>query len=251
MFDLSGRVAVVTGAGQGVGVGIARALAARGASVAVNDLDPDRAAATASSLEAEGATSLAAPFDVRDSAQVGAGVSRVVATLGPVDIMVNNAGVPPDMKPRQFREMDMSEWDRYIDLNLFGSLHCIKATIDSMCERNWGRVVQISSAAGRHGIGMGISLYGAGKSGIEGFIRHLSQEVAPLGVTANCLALGLMQRAGFDSTSPATQAMARQIPVGRLGSPDDVGAAAVYVASTEASWLTGQTIQLNGGAVTG
>jgi NAD(P)-dependent dehydrogenase (short-subunit alcohol dehydrogenase family) len=250
VFDLSGKVALVTGAGRGVGVGIARALAAQGSAVAVNDLDADRAAATTAALTAEGATALAVAFDVRDAGEVGEGVASVTSVLGPVDVLVNNAGVPPDMRPRQFRDMDVSEWDRYVDLNLFGSLYCVKATIDSMCERGWGRVVQISSAAGRHGVAMGISLYGAGKSGIEGFIRHLSKEVAPFGVTANCLALGLMRLADPGRASAATQELARQVPVGRLGTPEDVGAAAVYVASEEASWLTGQTIHLNGGSVT-
>jgi 3-oxoacyl-[acyl-carrier protein] reductase len=114
-----------------------------------------------------------------------------------------------------------------------------------MVERGWGRIVQISSGAGRSGLAFGVSLYGAGKSGIEGFVRHLSQEVATAGVTANCLALGLMANAGG---AEETAGLARTVPVGRLGTPEDVGAAAVFLASDEASWLTGQVIDLNGGA---
>ena len=128
-------------------------------------------------------------------------------------------------------------------------MHCIQAVLGGMCDRGWGRVVQISSGAGRSGLNLGISLYGASKSGIEGLIRHLSQEVARKGVTANCLALGMMGHAGADVDDAATAPLIRTIPVGRLGTPDDVGAAVVYLASDEASWLTGQTIDLNGGSV--
>jgi 3-oxoacyl-[acyl-carrier protein] reductase len=249
MFDLSGRVAVVTGAGQGVGVGIARALAGNGASVAVNDLVAERAGAVASELAATGATVVAAPFDVVDAAAVEAGISRVTASLGPVDILVNNAGVPEGMSVAPFRQLDAEEWRRYVDLNLYGSLNCVKAVIDGMCERGWGRVVQISSGAGHTGLRLGVSIYGASKGGIEGFMRHLSQEVARDGVTVNSLALGMMGRDGRE-TDETLAAMGRQVPVGRLGHPDDVGAAVVYLASAEAEWMTGQTIDLNGGATT-
>ncbi|MHB8463256.1 MAG: SDR family NAD(P)-dependent oxidoreductase [Acidimicrobiales bacterium] len=237
MFDLSGKLALVTGAGQNVGEGIARALAGAGATVAVNDMSADRAERVAASI---GGTPL--PFDVTDASQVDAAVTA----LGPVDILVNNAGVPAGMRPAPFRTLPPDEWRRYIDLNLYGSLHCVDAVIEGMCSRGWGRIVQISSGAGQTGVALGISLYGASKSGIEGFIRHLSQEVAASGVTANSIALGLMDNVGSD----AVARMARAVPAGRLGSPADVGAAVVYVASVEASWLTGQTIQLNGGQIT-
>jgi NAD(P)-dependent dehydrogenase (short-subunit alcohol dehydrogenase family) len=252
MFDLTGRVALVTGAGQGMGVGITRALGAQGARVAVNDLDPTKAAAAAADLVAAGIDAVAAPFDVTDAAAVRAAVARIEHELGQgVDILVNNAGVPLGMDLQQFRDLDPTAWKRYIDLNLYGSLNCIHAVIDGMCDRGWGRVVQISSGAGRTGIAFGVSLYGASKSGIEGFIRHLSQEVAGSGVTANSLALGLMANVmAGDASDPGVQALARSVPVQRLGTPDDVGAAVVYLASPEAGWLTGQTVNLNGGAVT-
>jgi len=249
MFDLSGRVALVTGAGQGVGVGIARALVAHGAAVAVNDLVPERAEAVATELTTPGATVIAAPFDVVDADAVDAAVARVAESLGPVDILVNNAGVPLGMAMAPFRQLDPDEWRRYVDLNLYGSLNCVRAVIDGMCERRWGRVVQISSGAARSGLRLGVSLYGASKSAIEGFMRHLSQEVARDGVTVNSLALGMMGRDGQEAND-MLDAMARQVPVGRLGRPDDVGAAVVYLASVEAEWMTGQTIDLNGGSTT-
>lgn len=239
MFDLTGRTALVTGAGQNVGAGIARALAAAGATVIVNDVVPDRADASASAI---GRGALASAFDITSAAEVAA----ALATLPPVDILVNNAGIPAEMRPTAFRSMAPEVWRHYTDLNLYGSLNCIHGVLDGMCDRGWGRIVQISSGAGQTGIAMGISLYGASKSAIEGFIRHLSQEIATTGVTANSIALGLMDNVG----SEAAARLVRAVPVGRLGSTADVGAAVVYVSSPEASWLTGQTIQLNGGQIT-
>ncbi len=252
MFELHGRTALVTGAGQGVGAGIAAALAGQGAAVVVNDLDPDRAEAVARRLAGEGATAVAAPFDVTDLGAVEAGVAAAVADAGPIDVVVNNAGIPASMGLTPFLETEPSAWRPYVDLNLYGSLHVLRTVVPGMCERGWGRVIQISSGAGRTGTRLGISLYGASKSAVEGFARHLSQEVARRGVTVNVLALGLMAppAAGAVDGAGPTAVMARQVPVGRLGTPADAGAAVVYLASNEAGWLTGQTIALDGGATT-
>jgi len=247
MFDLSGRVALVSGGGQNQGAGIARALAAQGAAVAVNDLYGERAEAVVKQIAARGGRALAAPFDVTDLAGVEAGVARAARELGPIDVLVNNAGVPEGMGIAQFREMDPAAWRRYIDLNLYGVTNCCKAVIDGMCERRFGRVITISSGAGQTGLALGVSLYAAGKGGAIAFMRHLALELARFGVTANTLALGLMSNAGG---AEPTEALARTIPVGRLGTPEDVGAAVVYLASNEAAWLTGQTIGLNGGNLT-
>jgi len=247
MFDLTGRVALVTGGGQNQGAGIARVLASQGAAVAVNDLHGERAETVAKEIAARGGRALAAAFDVTDLAAVEAGVARIAAQLGPPDVLVNNAGVPEGMGIAQFREMDPAAWRRYIDLNLYGVTNCCKAVIDGMCERRFGRVITISSGAGQTGLAMGVSLYAAGKGGAISFMRHLALEVARFGVTANTLALGLMSNAGG---ADATEALARTIPVGRLGTPEDVGAAVVYLASNEAAWITGQTVGLNGGNLT-
>jgi 3-oxoacyl-[acyl-carrier protein] reductase len=245
LFDLSGRVALVTGAGQGVGAGIARVLARQGAPVLVNDLVPARAAAVVASIRETGGRAEAVPFDVTDSEAVREGIAG--APLGPVDVLVNNAGVPPGMNLTPFRQMDPGQWARYVDLNLYGVLHCTRAVIDGMCERGFGRVVTISSGAGVVGIPLGISLYGAGKGAALSFMRHLAMEIASTGVTVNSLALGLMNNAqGTDGTA----ALARTIPIGRLGEPEDVGAAVAFLASDEAGWITGQTLGVNGGSVT-
>ena len=247
VFDLSGRVALVTGAGQNVGAGIARTLAARGAAVAVNDLAGDRAERVVSEIGAAGGRALTAPFDVTEHGAVEAGVRAAAETLGPVDILVNNAGVPEGMDLRPFRETDPALWARYIDLNLYGVMHCASAVVEDMCERGWGRVVTISSGAGQVGIPIGISAYGAGKGGAIAFMRHLALELASSGVTANSLALGLMSHSGDADT---TRALAASVPVGRLGTPEDVGAAVVFLASDEAAWITGQTLGVNGGSIT-
>lgn len=254
MFELEGKIALVTGAGQGMGVGIVRALASQGASVALNDIDEGRAKDTAARLARDtGGTIVAVAFDVTDPRAVDAGVVAAADAMGDsIDILVNNAGVPEGMSLVPFRSTTPDDWRRYVDLNLYGSLNCIRAVVDPMCDRGWGRIVQISSAAGRVGTNFGISLYGASKAGIDGFIRHLSQEVAGEGVTANTLSLGLMENAaaGLGEDAAMVAALAAQVPVGRLGEPDDVGAAVAFIASSEAAWLTGQTVSLNGGQLT-
>ncbi|MCA9512677.1 MAG: SDR family oxidoreductase [Myxococcota bacterium] len=245
MFDLTGRCAVVTGAGQGIGAGIAGHLAARGARVLVNDLDAAKAAATADAIRARGGDAAPLPFDVTR-------LDDVVAALRaqPVDIVVNNAGNAGStrMVPTPFREMDPSQWDGPLDVNLYGVLHTTHAVLPGMCERGFGRIIGISSGAGVVGLSLGVAPYGAGKAGALALLRHVAIENARLGVTANSIALGLMEMVGADRS--VTDALERTIPAGRLGTGDDVGAACVWLASDEASWVTGQTIHVNGGSVT-
>ncbi len=246
MFDLTGRTALVTGAGQGVGFGIAATLLEAGARVFVNDLVPERAEAAAGAL---GASATALPFSVADREAV----ASAIAGIGPIDILVNNAGIPPTMRPVKFRDMDPAEWAAYIDVNLYGVINCVSVTIDEMCERRWGRVITISSGAGTQGLNIGVSMYGAGKGGAISFMRHLAVETARSGVTANTLTLGLMERDDpvmTEESRTVTASMAKQIPVGRLGTGRDIGYTCVFLASDEAEWITGQTIAVNGGSVT-
>jgi NAD(P)-dependent dehydrogenase (short-subunit alcohol dehydrogenase family) len=243
VFDLSGRTALVTGAGQNVGAGIARCLAARGATVMVNDVFADRAQAVVDEIVESGGSAVVAPFDVTDMSAVVAAVDAVDR----VDILVNNAGISANgMTPKPFREMTIDDWRPPIDINLFGVMNCVKAVLDGMVEREWGRIITISSGAGTSGVGIGVAPYSAGKGGGIAFTRTLALEVARSGITANTLALGLM-----DQRDPTvTAGLARAIPVGRTGRPEDVGAACVWLASDEAAWVTGQTIGINGGSTT-
>jgi NAD(P)-dependent dehydrogenase (short-subunit alcohol dehydrogenase family) len=233
VIDLSGRVALVTEAGQGVGAGIAAVLAEQGATVWVNDLFEDRASAVASQVGGR-----AIPFDVTDLAAVQAGV----ASIGAVDIMVNNAGIPTAGFPQvDFKDSDPELWRRFVDLNLYGVMHCTHSVLGGMCERGWGRVITIASEAGRMGLPIRVSLYGAAKAGAIGLMKHLAHEVGGFGVTANALALGGMQGLPGDGSSN---------PVPRWGDPRDVGNMTAFLASDEAAWITGQVIPLNGGAIT-
>jgi NAD(P)-dependent dehydrogenase (short-subunit alcohol dehydrogenase family) len=248
VFELEDKVALVTGAGQNVGAGIARLLAGQGAAVAVNDIRPERAAETVAAIEAAGGRAMAIGFDVTDHQAVAAGVAEVEAALGPVDVLVNNAGNggAEGMRPTQFRDSDPASWRGPIDVNLYGVLNCSHAVINGMCERGWGRIITIASGAGLVGLNIGVSPYAAGKGGAIGFMRHLAIENARYGVTANTLAIGLMT----NEDQSVTEALARQIPTKRTGVPEDIGYACVYLASPEAEWVTGQTIQINGGSVT-
>jgi len=241
MFDLTGRTALVTGAGQNIGAGIARALAGAGARVLVNDLRADRAGEVAAEI---GGEAEALPFDVTDRAAVLAAVEAA----GALDVLVNNAGNggAEAMLPKRFADTEPAEWAGPVEVNLQGVLFCCHAVLPGMVERGHGRIITISSAAGTHGVGIGFAPYSVGKGGSLSLMRSLALEHGRDGVTANSVALGIM-----DSVREETAAALRKsIPVGRLGSPADVGAACLWLASDEASWVTGQTIGLNGGAFT-
>lgn len=246
---MTDRVALVTGAGRSVGQGIAVALAAAGYRVAVNDLDDQRTKETVDLISDGGGTAVSAPFDVTDSAAVVTAVAKVARDLGPVDVVVNNAGVVAGNKVGPFLESTPEDWQAQIGLNLIGSMNVIHAALPGMVERGWGRVIQISSGSASIGMTVGSSVYAGGKAGIEGVLRHIASEVGPSGVTANSLALGLMDNVGLDI--PSMKPLIQSIPVGRLGTPSDVGGAVVWLCSDPGSWVTGQTIHIDGGSVNG
>jgi NAD(P)-dependent dehydrogenase (short-subunit alcohol dehydrogenase family) len=233
MTPLAGKVALVTGAGQGVGAGIAAELASQGAHVVVNDLVGDRAETVAARV---GGT--ASSFDVTDLDAV----RHAISGLGHVDILVNNAGIPSQGFPQlDFVDTDPDLWRRFIDLNLYGVINCTHTMLPAMCERGWGRVITISSEAGRVGLGIRVSLYGAAKAGAIGLMKHVAHEVGRHGVTCNAIALGGME--GLPGGGSRN-------PVPRLGTGYDAGAAVAFLASDGAAWITGQVIPVNGGAIT-
>ena len=246
MFDLKGRLALVTGAGQGIGTGIARHLARHGARVLVNDIDAAKAEAAAGSIRGDDGEAEALPFDVT-------GREAVTAALSPrsIDIVVNNAGNAgaTPMRPRPFRESEPEEWAGPIDVNLHGVMHTTHAVLGGMVERRHGRIITIASGAGVIGLPIGVAPYGAAKGGSISFMRHIAVENAALGVTANSLALGLMEMAEVHDEALVAK-LAATVPAGRLGTGDDVGPACLWLASDEAGWVTGQTIHVNGGSLT-
>lgn len=245
MFDLTGRTALVTGSGRGVGAGIARALASQGARIAINDYFPERAEEMAASLREQGTEAIAVPFDVTDREAVSAGVAKVADQLGPVDILVNNVGtLPHGMTPTPFLQTPEEDWPKHINNTLYGTLNCCRCVAQSMSERGWGRIIAISSDAGRVGH-FGSTVYGAAKAAMEGLMRTLAKELGPTGVTANSIVLGLIDTVPEEYAKGAE----KYFSTGRIGTPEDIGAASVYLASDEAGWVTGHSLVVNGGFV--
>ena len=253
-LDLEGRRALVTGAGQGVGRGIARALADAGAVVVVNDIRAAQAETVADELRTAGGKADALPFDVTDWTQV----SEAIDGYGGIDILVNNAGNAgaegfPGLA--DFVTSDPAEWQRFFAVNLFGVMHCTRATLPSMIANEWGRVVTIVSDAGRYGTSK-VAPYAAAKAGAAGFCRSIAREVGRHAITVNCVSLSTIETPTTARTTPATpeeeearRARMKPYVIRRRGTPDDVAGIVTFLASDHASWITGQTYAVNGGFI--
>ncbi len=245
-MNFTDKTALITGAGQGVGFGIAQKLAEQGACVLINDIDPVKAEAAAQQINAAGGTAHAAAFDVTKIDIVMAAIKELEDRLGAIDVLVNNAGNAGagPMQQIPFKDMPPEEWDCFLAVNLHGVLNCTRAVVNGMCDRGWGRIITISSEAGRVGLDINVSLYGVAKAGGAHLMRHLARELGPFGVTANVVSLGLMDNVPAEFSA----ALVKTIPLRRLGSPADVGSAVAWLGSEEAAWVTGQTLVVNGGA---
>lgn len=243
-MELKGHVAVVTGAGRGIGEAIARELAKRGAAVVVAELAA-YGEDTAAAIRHSGADSLYVPVDVSDLQSVRSMVDTAQRAYGSVDILVNNAGIRPT---RRFLEMTAAEWERVLAVNLTGTFNCCRVVAPLLVQGGWGRIVNISSLAAQRGSTGGHGHYAAAKAGVVGFSKSLARELAAHGVTVNVVAPGWIDTPGWGGElNGRRDEYAARVPTGRLGQPEDVAYVVGFLASDQASYLTGVTIPVNGG----
>ncbi len=242
MFDLTGMTALVTGASGGIGSSIARALAGQGARLAVSGSNAAKLEAFRVEL---GGDTQALTCNLSDGAEVDALVPRAVEALGGrLDILVNNAGVTRDNLAMRMKD---EEWSQVITVNLEAAFRLMRAAAKPMMKARYGRMISITSVVGATG-NPGQANYAASKAGVVGMSKALAQELASRNITVNCVAPGFIRSAMTDGLPEAQKAaLLTRIPAGDLGTGDDVGAAVVYLASREASYVTGQTLHVNGG----
>ncbi len=242
MRGLKDTVALVTGAGRGMGRAIAERLAAEGAKVAVLDIDEATARATAEALGGAGIRA-----DVTDAASVRAAVADAERRLGPTTILVNNAGWD---KAEPFVKSSEETWDKVLAINLKGPIRMTRAVLDGMIERRRGRIVTVSSDAGRVGTS-GEAVYSAAKAGVIGFSKTLARELARYSINVNVVCPGQtntqLLRDVAAGNPKLTEALARAVPFGRIGEPHEIAAAVAFLASDDAGFITGQTLSVSGG----
>jgi len=241
MFDLTGKNALVTGASGGIGGAIAKSLHAAGATVGLSGTRVDPLQALADEL---GDRAHVLPCNLSDAEAVTALPKDAAAAMGSVDILINNAGVTKD---NLFMRMSDEEWSTVLDINLTSTMRLCKGVMRGMMKARWGRIINISSIVGATG-NPGQANYAASKAGMVGMSKSLAYEVASRGITVNCIAPGFITTAMTEKlTDDQKSGILTQVPAGRMGDAEEIGAAALYLASAEAGYMTGTTLHVNGG----
>jgi len=247
-MDLNGRVALVTGASQGIGHSCARVLAQYGASVAVTARNQQKLEDLVMAITAAGGKASAFAMDVSDEEQVKAAIKSAIAHFGKIDILVNNAGITRD---QLIMRMKRGDWDAVLNTNLTSAYLCIQQVIPPMLKQRWGRIINITSVFGQMGQA-GQANYAASKAGLIGLTMAIAREVASRNITSNAVAPGFIETAMTAVLSDEfKQAALDQIPLRRVGLPEDVAHAVAFLASEEASYITGHVLNVNGGMLMG
>ncbi|MDO9124793.1 MAG: 3-oxoacyl-[acyl-carrier-protein] reductase [Deltaproteobacteria bacterium] len=243
-MELSGKVALVTGAAQGIGKAIALLLARNGADVVVSDINLEKAQETTNEIQGMGRRSFAIKVNVADLKDVERMVEAIVEQFGRIDILVNNAGITRD---RLILRMTEEDWDAVLDVNLKGTFNCTKAVIRHMSKQKSGKIVSIASVSGEMG-NPGQANYAASKAGVIGFTKTIAREFAGRGINVNAIAPGYIQTPMTDAVpEKAKEELKRMIPMERLGKPEDVAQAVLFLVSENSSYITGQVLNVNGG----
>jgi 3-oxoacyl-[acyl-carrier protein] reductase len=247
-MSLSGRVALVTGASQGIGRACALKLAQSGATVALAARNQEKLTETAQQITSQGGKASVFPLDVADEEQIKSTVKNVLAQLGKIDILVNNAGVTRD---QLVMRMKRSDWDGVLHTNLTAAYLCIQQVIGSMLKQRWGRIINMTSIFGRMGQA-GQANYAASKAGLIGLTMAIAREVGSRNITCNAVAPGFIETAMTSGFSEEFKQNAlKNIPLGRIGTPEDVANAVAFLASEDASYITGHVLDVNGGMLMG
>ncbi len=242
---LSNQVAIVTGAGQGMGAATANRFAAEGAAVIVSDINERKATRVADEINGLGFQAMSVKTDVTKEGEVASMVERAIDSYGAVSILVNNAGI---LYPTRIDYVTKAEWDRVLDVNLNGTFLCSKAVLPTMKEKGYGRIVNMSSSAGRSVSTLGGIHYTAAKAGVLGLTRAMAKEVAPFGITVNAVCPGLIdtEMVRTECTPERIEGYEASFPISRLGTPEEVADLVLFLV-TDSRYITGASIDINGG----
>ncbi|MHC1762636.1 MAG: SDR family NAD(P)-dependent oxidoreductase [Negativicutes bacterium] len=243
---LKGKTAIVTGSGRGIGRAIALALAQQGANLVVNDVNMENAQKVVGEIEATGRTAITVQADVTEESQVNAMMASCIDRFGRIDILVNNAGI---IQTAPVTEITGDDWDRIMKVNLKGVFICCKAALPAMMAQRSGKIINIASVAGKRGGGLlGNSSYSASKGGVIAFTKSLAREAGQYGINVNAITPAFTDTDMTRSIDPEKKAfIIKMVPLGRVGQPEDIAGAVVFLASSQSDYMTGEMMDVDGG----